>query len=57
MRGYFEIGIYRTKCDANVGTLWRSSFQLGASGIFTIGKRFPIRPVINNKNVSAYPHA
>lgn len=40
-RGFFEVGIYRTKCAANVGTLWRSAFQLGAHGIFTIGKRFP----------------
>lgn len=40
MRGYFEIGIYCVKHKVNVGTLWRSAFQLGASGIFTIGKRF-----------------
>ena len=41
MRGYFEIGIYHTKTSANVGTLWRSAYQLGAMGIFTIGKRYP----------------
>ena len=35
--GYFEIGIYRPKHLENVGTLWRSAWQLGASGIFTIG--------------------
>jgi tRNA G18 (ribose-2'-O)-methylase SpoU len=35
--GYFEIGIYRPKHWENVGTLWRSAWQLGASGIFTIG--------------------
>jgi len=40
MRGYFEIGIYATKTDLNVGTLWRSAYQLGAAGIFTIGARF-----------------
>jgi tRNA G18 (ribose-2'-O)-methylase SpoU len=40
-RGYFEIGIYRSKTPANVGTLWRSAYQLGAAGIFTIGKRYP----------------
>ncbi len=39
-RGFFEIGIYRGKTEANVGTLWRSAYQLGASGIFTIGKRY-----------------
>lgn len=40
-RGFFEIGIYRSKTPANVGTLWRSAFQMGASGIFTIGRRYP----------------
>ena len=36
--GYFEIGIYRPKHRENVGTLWRSAWQLGAAGIFTIGE-------------------
>ncbi|MCK9568572.1 RNA methyltransferase [Candidatus Pacearchaeota archaeon] len=40
MRGYFEIGIYHTKTEINVGTLWRSAYQLGAAGIFTIGRRY-----------------
>lgn len=39
-RGYFEIGIYQPKTETNVGTLWRSAMQLGASGIFTIGHRY-----------------
>ena len=37
---YFEIGIYHNKTAQNIGTLWRSSYQLGAHGIFTIGKRY-----------------
>ena len=41
MKGFFEIGIYHVKTCSNVGTLWRSAFQLGAAGIFTIGKRYP----------------
>ena len=40
MRGFFEIGIYHTKTNINIGTLWRTAHQLGASGIFTIGKRY-----------------
>lgn len=40
MRGYFEIGIYQGKTEANIGTLWRSAYQLGAAGIFTIGNRY-----------------
>lgn len=37
---YFEIGIYHPKTRNNVGTLWRSAYQLGASGLFTIGRRY-----------------
>lgn len=37
---YFEIGIYHPKRESNIGTLWRSAYQLGASGIFTIGRRY-----------------
>lgn len=40
MRGFFEIGIYHPKTEMNIGTLWRSAYQLGASGIFTIGRRY-----------------
>lgn len=39
-RGYFEIGIYHSKAEVNIGTLWRSAFQLGANGIYTIGRRY-----------------
>ena len=39
-RGYFGIGIYHTKKEVNVGTLWRSAHQLGAAFIFTIGRRY-----------------
>lgn len=38
--GYFEIGIYNPRNDVNIGTLWRSAHQLGAAGIFTIGRRY-----------------
>lgn len=40
MRGYFEIGIFSPKFGENYGTLARSAYQMGASGIFTIGCRF-----------------
>lgn len=39
-RGYFGIGIYKPKTTENIGTLWRSAYQLGASYIFTIEKRY-----------------
>lgn len=39
-RGYFGIGIQNGKTPENLGTLWRSADLLGASFIFTIGKRY-----------------
>ncbi|MEZ4706463.1 MAG: RNA methyltransferase [Caldilineaceae bacterium] len=38
--GYFGIGIYQVKRAENVGLLWRSAYQLGASFVFTIGARY-----------------
>lgn len=40
MRGYFGIGIYQPKTETNLGTLWRSAHNFGASFIFTIGDRY-----------------
>lgn len=40
MAGYFEIGVYHPKTHFNIGTLWRSAYQLGAAGIFTINHRY-----------------
>jgi tRNA G18 (ribose-2'-O)-methylase SpoU len=39
-RGFFGIGIQHTKTAQNIGTLWRSASIMGASFIFTIGKRY-----------------
>ena len=39
-RGFFEIGIFHGKTEHNLGTLWRTAFQMGAAGIFTIGQRY-----------------
>lgn len=52
-RGYFEIGIFNNKTPSNLGTLWRSAFQLGASGIFTIGQRYSKQA---SDTVKAYRH-
>jgi tRNA G18 (ribose-2'-O)-methylase SpoU len=40
MRGYFGIGIWHAKTENNVGTLWRSAYLLGASFVFTVGRRY-----------------
>ena len=53
MRGYFEIGIFHGKTPENVGTLWRSAYQMGAAGIFTIGRRYPKQA---SDTVQAYRH-
>jgi len=37
---YFGIGIVHGKTKTNVGTLWRTAYQLGAGFIFTIGRRY-----------------
>ena len=40
LNGYFGIAIIHPKTCENVGTLWRSAFQLGASVLYTIGQRY-----------------
>jgi tRNA(Leu) C34 or U34 (ribose-2'-O)-methylase TrmL len=42
-RGFCAIGIFTPRFQSNVGVLWRTAFNLGASYIFTIGKRFKYR--------------
>ncbi|MCB9151650.1 MAG: RNA methyltransferase [Caldilineaceae bacterium] len=42
--GYFGIGIYQVKRAENLGLLWRSAYQLGASFVFTIGARYKPQP-------------
>jgi tRNA G18 (ribose-2'-O)-methylase SpoU len=52
-RGFFEIGIVRGKTVENVGSLWRSAYQMGAAGIFTVGRRYPDQA---SDTVKAYRH-
>lgn len=40
LRGYCGIGIFHPKIEHNIGTLWRSAHCMGASFIFTIGRRY-----------------
>ena len=53
MKGYFEIGVYHCKTAVNLGTLWRSAYQLGAAGIFVIGARFQRQ---SSDTVKAFKH-
>jgi len=52
-RGFFEIGVYYPKTEENIGTLMRSAYQLGASGVFTIGRRYRKQA---SDTVSAFKH-
>ena len=57
--GYFGVGVVNTKNQANVGTLWRSAYQLGASFIFTIGTRYrhaPTDTVRATQRLPMYEH-
>ena len=50
--GYFEIGVFHPRSGDNIGTLWRSAYQLGAAGIFTIGR--PYRQQTSDTQHAAY---
>lgn len=50
--GYFEIGVYHPRSTDNIGTLWRTAYQLGAAGIFTIGR--PYRQQTSDTQHAAY---
>ncbi|MFB9863183.1 RNA methyltransferase [Rufibacter immobilis] len=53
--GYFGIGIFMPKNETNMGTLWRSAAILGASFIFTIGKRYKKQSTDTNKSWTEIP--
>jgi len=40
--GFFGIGILNNTDEINIGTLWRSAYILGASFIFTVGKKYKL---------------
>lgn len=39
-RGYYGVGIWHVKTEANIGGLWRSAMNFGADFLFTIGRRY-----------------
>lgn len=39
-RGFFAVGVYHPKTEANIGTLWRSAHLYGAAFVFTVGRRY-----------------
>lgn len=55
MRGYFGIGVYATKTEANIGTLWRSAHNFGAAFIFTIARRYKVQASDTTKAWKSVP--
>ena len=39
-RGFFAVGVYQPKTEANVGSLWRTAHLYGAAFVFTVGRRY-----------------
>lgn len=54
-RGFFGIGIYNAKTEANMGTLFRSAQSFGASFVFTIGKRYTHQVTDTGKSTRHIP--
>ncbi len=49
------IGIFMPRSETNMGTLWRSASLLGASFIFTIGRRYQKQSSDTNKSWAQIP--
>lgn len=43
MRGFFAVGVYRPKTEANIGTLMRTAYLYDAAFVFTVGHRYHIQ--------------
>jgi tRNA G18 (ribose-2'-O)-methylase SpoU len=52
----FGIGIIGGKTPANLGTLWRSAYQLGADFVFTVGHRYKRQPSDTYNVARQIPH-
>lgn len=55
-QGFFGIGIQNGKTPANLGVLWRSAQNMGASFIFTIGNRYSRQACDTEKALGAMPY-
>ena len=53
---YFGIGILNGKTPENLGVLWRSAQNLGASFIYTIGNRYAKQASDTHDAVKAMPY-
>jgi len=55
-QGFFGIGIQNGKTPENLGVLWRSAQNMGASFIYTIGNRYAKQACDTHKAVGAMPY-
>ncbi len=55
-QGYFGIGIQNGKTPENLGVLWRTAQNMGASFIFTVGKRYAKQACDTRKATGAMPY-
>lgn len=55
-QGFYGIGILHGKTPDNLGVLWRSAQNMGASFIFTIGKRYKAQASDTKDAVGAIPY-
>ncbi|MDT0293612.1 RNA methyltransferase [Mesonia ostreae] len=55
-QGFFGIGIQNGKTPENLGVLWRTAQNLGASFIYTIGNRYSKQASDTHKAVGAMPY-
>ncbi|MCH9660281.1 MAG: RNA methyltransferase [Bacteroidetes bacterium] len=53
---FFGIGIQNGKTPENLGVLWRTAQNLGASFIFTIGKRYAQQACDTHNAVKSMPY-
>lgn len=55
-QGFFGIEIQNGKTPENLGVLWRSAQNMGASFIFTIGNRYAKQACDTHKAIGAMPY-
>ncbi len=55
-QGYFGIGIQNGKTPDNLGVLWRSAQNMGASFIFTVGRRYAKQACDTHQATDSLPY-
>lgn len=55
-QGFYGIGIQHGKTPDNLGVLWRTAQNMGASFIFTVGKRYAKQACDTHKATGAIPY-